>query len=390
MRLHRRVSDVAVVIRHVERLRTRLAAEGEVTGGIRRGRCRRGLHQVREDALGIDRWRWHVKLGVDQLQRGVRGLRIGGEHRHEPILIHDRHPGQQLGRVRVHSDEPSPMRRRPKDAGVQHAGQADIPSVLRGTGHLVVAIQPSRRLTDRGEVLHRAEHGTFIDRVRDLLPFGQLAVGHTPRLVATDGNDTVLHREGFVRDAKARGGQIGQHQTRLGRRSPHRRSEHAGGERAERAHVPRTRRGVAHHDVDRLERHTQFFGGHLGQRRYDPLPHLDLARVERDGAVFGDMEVRIDVRGVAALRARWHPRVQNHVERQRHDHDDPAPHELHEFASVHPCCVSHRGLPSGSRRSRWPGRFGYAPRTGTGSAPCPRRCHRVTGSDSGAEARRHS
>ena len=72
---------------------------------------------------------------------------------------------------------------------------------------------------------------------------------------------------------------------------PHARRGHA----AQRSHIERRERGVAHHQIDGSRRHVQFFGRGLGQRGARVLPHLHLAGVDRDRAVFADVQPGVDL-----------------------------------------------------------------------------------------------
>ncbi len=84
----------------------------------------------------------------------------------------------------------------------------------------------------------------------------------------------------------------------LGRRGAQRRAEHAGGERAESPHVPRAAVGVAHHHVDRRERHAELVGRHLGLRSHDALAHLDLAGEDGDAPVGADQQIGVQIFGI--------------------------------------------------------------------------------------------
>ncbi len=53
--------------------------------------------------------------------------------------------------------------------------------------------------------------------------------------------------------------------------------------------IVRTQRGIAHHQLDPVERHAQFFREGLGEQRARSLPHVHLARERAVGAVLGDL-----------------------------------------------------------------------------------------------------
>ena len=288
------------------------------------------LLQVIENVFGIESQGLGLPLGRDVRERRAGGFRIGVQDRHEVVELHDLHSGPALGGGGVHLPERGAVGRRTEDAGVEEALGPHVSGVMRGAGDLLPAIEPARRLSHHLELGHRAEHRLLVDQAGDLLALGELGVGHLAVRAPLDGDDAVLDDQIGFRGAQLRRRQVEQDGAPLGRGGAEGRPEHAGGERAEGPHVPRTEIGIAEHHVDRFERHAELFGGHLGLRGEDPLAHLDLAGEDGDAAVRADPQIGVEILGIhppAVLREQLGGAAD-------HQDGDAAAHHLEELAAV--------------------------------------------------------
>ena len=127
--------------------------------------------------------------------------------------------------------------------------------------------------------------------IENVLPPISSTIGDAPAAAA---DDAVGHRELFLLDAEAGGRLVDQR--RFGRRRGLSDLDAADldGEAAPGGALFGRQGRVALHHGDARERHVELFGCHLRQRGRHAGAQVDLAAVERDGAIGVDDEIGID------------------------------------------------------------------------------------------------
>ena len=342
VRLHRRVGHVALAERRGVDTRCGGFGGGDVALAAHHLTRARGLDQVLEYGLVVERRARLLPRGVRQGQRLRRRLGVGVENGDEAVLVEDDRAGHLGRRGHVKLAERGAVHRRAQEARVEHAGPADVAGVLRGPGDLGDRVEALGGAAHHGELGDLAQHRDVVDGAQDPPPLGELAEGDPPGAIAGHRNHAVHNGEGSALHAELLGREAQHHGARLGRGGAQGGAKHARRQRPERAHVVRAAIGVAHDHVDRLEGDAQLLGDHLGLRGHHPLPHLDLAGEDGDPPVLADPEIRVEVLRVdpAALLAeegRW--------AEGDHDHHATA-HGLDELAPVDAGPRGHEAPPS--------------------------------------------
>src|SRR5208337_1633485 len=101
--------------------------------------------------------------------------------------------------------------------------------------------------------------------------------------------------------------------------------------RTESAHIPRTKLGVAHDHIDRIEGDVEFVGSKLRQRGLRPLSQFHLANETSDLAIAADTKIGIEIGRVAGA-ARQMRRFLERGHRIRGEEDEePSARELQEL-----------------------------------------------------------
>ncbi len=122
-------------------------------------------------------------------------------------------------------------------------------------------------------------------------------------LIAAVDDDELIGRR-----AELVGGHLEQHAARFGRGHAHLLAAELDAGRARGAALVHARRGVAHVDLDGLERHVELLGHHLADSDEQAVAHVHLAEEGRHGAVGVDGDVGRELlrrqRRLAALRER--------------------------------------------------------------------------------------
>ena len=133
----------------------------------------------------------------------------------------------------------------------------------------------------------------------DALALDQLAIADLPGRIALDRDHAGFHLEPVRRDLEALAGHLQQHGPGLGGGPAQHRPELPDAQRAARAAVPGAEVGVAHEHVHPLQGHVQFLRRQHGQGGHVALAHLHLAHGAAHPAVRADVQVGVEVQGVA-------------------------------------------------------------------------------------------
>jgi len=176
---------------------------------------------------------------------GLGDLRVGVQNGHQAVSLDDRGAADLGGSRAVGAHQRRAVRRRAQDSGVQQAGQAQVARVAGRPGHLLPGVEPPGRAAHDLELRDGAQRRLLVQRAQDGLATRQLAVAEPARRLAVDGDDTVLDDELVLGNAQPLRCERQQDGPGLRGRGAQHGSEHARGERAEGAHVPRAAVGIA-------------------------------------------------------------------------------------------------------------------------------------------------
>ena len=160
------------------------------------------------------------------------------------------------------------------------------------------AVHFGRRLSPNVPLRRGRDRRLGRDRARELLSFGQLAIGRG--LAAGRDNPAVARGQRRPIDLPLRGCLIDEHLAGGGRGARQLPAHPRRALRSERAGVVRRQVGVRHHHRDRAERQPQLVGDRLSERRADVLADLGLAGVCRDASLLVDVQPGREVGCVAA------------------------------------------------------------------------------------------
>jgi hypothetical protein len=108
-------------------------------------RLGRILQQVVEDRRLVDRRDGPVELGLHERERPRGDVAPVVEDGEEIPVPHDPDPVHRLGRRGVGAEEPGAVGRRAEEAGVEEAGEGEVPGVARLAGHLRHRVAAGRR-----------------------------------------------------------------------------------------------------------------------------------------------------------------------------------------------------------------------------------------------------
>ena len=335
VRLHRRVRGVVVQVRLLEDLRRQLLTGTQAAAfrdGVARGR---GFDQMIVDRRVAQRGRGRLEGRLDQVERLVGLVAVLVQDGHEVAVADHAHARHGFGGRRVGALQRRAVGRRAQDARVQRAGRHDVAGVLRLAGDLLHRVAARRRRAHDREVRDLLERRPAVETPLDARARGQLAVAHALRAIGPGHDHAVAPLEVAGGHLQPLGGHLHQDCPRLGGGRAQHGAELPDAQRPERAHVPRTQVGVAHDDVHGHQRDVQLLGGELGQRRHRALPHLDLADEARDTAVGTDVQVGVQVGGIA-LAARGKPGWLLPADKRldREDHEQARRGQLQEAAPV--------------------------------------------------------
>ena len=126
------------------------------------------------------------------------------------------------------------------------------------------------------------------------MPADQLAIAELARGIAGDRDDAVGNFELVGWDAQALRGQCDEHAARLGRGVAQRDAALLDPGAAAGAALVHGPGGIAHHNIDPLDRHVELLSDDLGDRDIDPLAHVHLTEIGDDIAVRLDGEPAVE------------------------------------------------------------------------------------------------
>ena len=182
---------------------------------------------------------------------------------------------------------------------------------------------PRRRRLGRHVFGHNGLEGRVLDQVTN-----------RDRIAAAPHDTTVGDSHVGGRDAPALRRASHELLSRRGRDPPQLRIHDRRRPAAERAHVERRFRRVGHDERDRGDRHLQFLGDGLRERRADVLPHFGLAGEDRDLAGWRDVQPRVDVGGERLAASPRAARLLPFEARRHEQHDEAARERLQEPAAI--------------------------------------------------------
>ena len=272
-----------------------------------------------------------VEFRLDEGERLLRRLGIRGKYGDHAVLVDDDDPRQLCRGGRVDALQRGAVRRRAEDLRVEHSRQADVPGVLGLARHLRPRVAALLRLPHQPKLGDGFRDRLPVQFAQDLLPLGELAERDPGLSIGGEEDHPVLDPERVWRRLELLRGKRQQNHPGFRRRSPEGRTEEPGRHGAVGPVVEWTEGRVSHEHVDRIQGHGELVGRHLRQRRDDSLPHLDLPGVDRDPAVAGDPEIRVEVGRIAQC-AGFLPEEIRDV-RRKEDDDAPA-EELDEVPAI--------------------------------------------------------